>query len=207
MSQTSLGGSFGSNSADIGEKTAEQRTDYLTNKQGDAVGMNYTVPKGDFAHLLGFKPPTAQELAGKEPVTGRRAIEVSLQNDFRAVGLGAARNGGAYRNQFVALGAFDNKPGREKDMLKDGLDSIKASMQPNATEGGKKQSLGEMAHATPYQVLLKQEQMAKSSHNENLKMMEMQYKMQALSKEEGTLSNLMKVRHDAISRVIRGNGQ
>lgn len=192
--------------AQVAEKTAQARTSYIKNKEGDAVGNNYTVPKADFAAFLGYKPPTPDELSGKAPVTGHRAIEVAIQKSMGELGEGAAERGNTYRNMYVANGRYQNEPGREKEMIKDGLDSIQSGAEMNSTQ--KKMSApksGEsMLSDSAKQYFTRMESSQAKSHNDNVRYLEMQYKFQEISKQDGVISNLMKTRHDAVSRTIRG---
>lgn len=201
------GSSSPGSSARIAEETAKRRESYITNAKGDAVGNNYTVPKSDFAHFLGYKPASADELTGKAPVTGHRVIEVALQKDFQNIGEGAAANGNSYRNMFVSQGKFDNQPGRAKDAIKDGIDAIRQGPDKASTAAAEKASrapqTGVLASGME-QYLSKMDQQREKTHNDNVRYLEMQYKFQEISKQESTISNLMKTRHDAVSRVIRG---
>jgi len=199
------GSKFSGSDARVAEKTAEARTSYIKTKQGDLIGNNYTIPKADFSAFLGYKPASQAELTGKEPVTGRRALEVALQKSFQELGPGAAERGNTYRNMYVANGRFQNEPGREKDMIKDGLDSIKAGPDAGSTQGKSAPRAGEtMLSDSAKQYFARMEESQAKSHNDNVRYLEMQYKFQEISKQDGVISNLMKTRHDAVSRTIRG---
>lgn len=194
--------------ARIAEETAKKRESYITNKKGDAVGNNWTVPKADFSTFLGYKPASQGELAGKAPVTGHRVLEVALQREFQTLGEGAAARGNSYRNMFVAQGKFQNQPGREKDAIKDGIDSIrqgpdKGSTSHDKATGGLGEHKGVLASGMEQYLSAMDKSQAKT-HNDNVRYLEMQYKFQEISKQDSTISNLMKTRHDAVSRVIRG---
>src|SRR5688500_14896564 len=106
------------------EDTTTKRQAYIRAKNGDYIGNNWVVPKGDFSHFLGYKAPTEAELTGKQQVSGSRVIELALQAEMKEIGEGAAKRGNEYRNMYVAPGRFENEPGRERDMMKDGLDAI-----------------------------------------------------------------------------------
>ncbi|HET6346909.1 MAG TPA: hypothetical protein VFH51_18385 [Myxococcota bacterium] len=207
MSSFSSSGSGGGSSASVAEKTQAQRSAYITDKNGDAVGNNWVVPKADFGKFLGYKAPTAEEQTGKAPVSGQRVMELALQKEMQDLGLGAAKHGNEYRNMYVASGRFDNQPGREKDMVKNGLDAVRQGQEKNAMEStnlrlgqaGMGQYAERMAAIQDQQSKIQQQ-----SHNDNVKLLEMQYKFQEMSKQQGTISNLMKTRHDSISRSIRG---
>jgi hypothetical protein len=192
--------------ARVADKTADKRTSYIKNKDGDAVGNNYLVPKSDFANFMGKAPagPGAGQ-AGHAP-TGRSVIEMALQRELRELGEGAAKRGNTYRNLFVANGRYQNEPGREKDMIKDGLDSIKAGPDMNSTQKKNSSSAASnnLLSGAQKQYFAKVEEQQKQSVNDNMRYLEMQYKFQEIGKQDGTISNLMKTRHDAVSRVIRG---
>ncbi len=110
---------------------AENRQVHLKAKNGDLIGANYRIPKGDFAHFLGYKAPSKDEEGGKEKVTADRVLEMALHKEFNELGTKAMSRGSAYRNMYVSHGFFENKPGREGDMMKDGMDSIRASVELN----------------------------------------------------------------------------
>jgi hypothetical protein len=110
---------------------AENRQVHLRAKNGDLIGSNYRIPKGDFAHFLGFKAPTDGEESGKEKVTADRVLEMALHKEFNELGSKAMSRGSAYRNMYVSHEYFTNKPGRERDMLKDNMDSIQQSVELN----------------------------------------------------------------------------
>jgi hypothetical protein len=220
-SGSSSGPKFSSSEAHVADQTAKERTSYIKNKEGDAVGNNYIAPKGDFSTFLGYKPPTPGELSGKTPVAGHRVLEVALQKTFNEIGEGAAERGNTYRNMYVANGRFANEPGREKEMIKDGFDSIRAGAEYNSTQrpsttGASASGTMPSAGAPPggamklgagsamKQYLNKVEASQNKSHNDNVRYLEMQYKFQEISKQDGVISNLMKTRHDAVSRTIRG---
>jgi len=202
------GGNNAGSGARIAEETAKKRESYITNKKGDAVGNNYTVEKGDFSKFLGYQPASQAELSGKQPVAGHRVLEVALQREFQTIGQGAADNGNSYRNMFVAQGKFSNQPGREKDAIKDGIDSIRQGPDRGSTAhdkntGGLGESKGKLASGME-QYLKAMDKSQEKTHNDNVRYLEMQYKFQEISKQDSTISNLMKTRHDAVSRVIRG---
>ena len=184
----------------VADQTRATRESFIKSPNGDLIGNNYTVPKGDFGAFLGYKNATPAELAGDKPLTGARIIEIALQKEMKEIGMGAAKNGNNYRNSGISWGRYNNEPGREKDMLRDALDAIKQGQDKNSIED----KVGKMTagSVTPYIDQLQKFQ--KSSSNDNIKYLEMQYKFQEISKQEGTISNLMKTRHDCVSRTIRG---
>ena len=200
--------SFGSQSASgspvstTASTAAKQskRTAYLRDADGNLVGNNWTVPKGDFAHFLGYADATPNELAGQTPVSSRRVLELVLRKQFQQIGEGAAQNGNRYRNMSVATGRFDNEPGRENDMIKNGIDAIQQGSEPNTAheEMGR---LGSMGSAQYLEMLQKY---SEASRNDNTRYLEMQYKFNNLSRQTETISNLLKVRSDAVSRTVRG---
>lgn len=191
--------------AHVAEKTAEARTSYIKTTQGDLVGNNYTIPKADFSAFLGYKPASQAELQGKAPVPGHRAIEVALQKSLGDIGEGAAERGNTYRNMYVANGRFQNEPGREKEMIKDGFDSIKHGADANSTKAPAAPHAGQtMLSDSAKQYFARMDASQAKSHNDNVRYLEMQYKFQEISKQDGVISNLMKTRHDAVSRTIRG---
>jgi hypothetical protein len=107
-----------------------ERVVNLRNKRGDVVGGDHLFPKGDFSRFLGFKPETEQEKKGT--FEGWRAVELAIQKDMSKLGQAAMKNGTAYRNMYVANGIFDNQPGRERDGLASGLDTVRASLEVGA---------------------------------------------------------------------------
>lgn len=201
LSGSGSGSGVGSNNnsnAKVGEKAAAQRSDFITNKAGDAVGNNWVVPKSDFSHFMGSQAADAVAGNGQVKTDSRRVLELALQKEMQEIGMGAAKNGNAYRNQFVAGEQFANQPGRERDMIKDMRDAIGQSSEKGSMESKSLQ----MGSATQ-QYFEKVESLQKQSHNDNVRYLEMQYKFQEISKQDSTISNLMKTRHDAISRTIR----
>lgn len=184
----------------VGQQTRALRESYIKAPNGDLIGNNYVVPKGDFGAFLGYDKPTMQEASGGKPLTGNRIIEIALQQEMKEIGMGATKNGNNYRNSGIAWGRYQNEPGREKDMLRDALDAMKQGQDKNTIED----KVGRMTagSVTPYFEQLQKFQ--DGSRNDNIKYLEMQYKFQEISKQEGTISNLMKTRHDCVSRSIRG---
>ena len=150
--------------------TRNDRKVWVKKKNGDLEGWRFNIPKGDFARFLGYKPPTADEKSGKKQVSANRVLEVALQKSFNKLGPQALQRGSAYTNMYIAYGAHSNKPGRAKDAIRDGLDSIKASVELNKAS--------------------------------NVFYLEMQYKFQLANKNFGTISNLMKVRHESTKKAI-----
>ena len=53
-------------------------TSYRT-KEGDLLGGNTRIPRGDFGAFLGYKPPTPEELSGQKQVSGGRVVELELE--------------------------------------------------------------------------------------------------------------------------------
>lgn len=190
------GSKFSGSEAGINEKTAEARTRCIKNKDGDLVGNNFTIPKADFSAFMGYKPATQGELSGKAQVTGHRGIEVALQKSFNRIGEGAAERGNVCRNMYVANGRFQNEPGGEKDMIKDGLDSIKAGPDANSTRGKSDLKIDTMLSDSQKQYFARMDARQAKSHNDNVRYLEIQYKFQEISKQDGVISNLMKTRHD-----------
>lgn len=146
----------------------KQRSVSLTDKKGDVYGANFHIPNGDFARFLGFKKQSTDEKAGK--MSGPRALEVAIEKEFQSLGKQAMQRGADYRNMYVSYGRYANMPGREKDMIKDGLDAINQSVE-----------------------------LGKST---NMRYLEMQYKFQMAGMSYGTLSNLMKARHESVKKSI-----
>ena len=105
----------------------KQRSVSLTDKKGDVYGANFHIPKGDFARFLGFKKQTADEKSGK--MSGARTLEVAIEKEFQSLGKEAMQRGADYRNMYISYGRYANMPGREKDMIKDGLDAINQSVE------------------------------------------------------------------------------
>jgi hypothetical protein len=199
-----IGGSSGSSAPpreSVGDETRAKREAFIKNANGDAVGNNWVAPKADFGKFLGYKGASPTELTGDQPITGSRIIELALQKEAQDLGMGAAKHGNQYRNIAISWGRFNNEPGRERDMIKDGIDAIRQGSDKNSMEQ-------KGARMTPANMLLEQTgRMQKESHNDNIKYLEMQYRFQEMGKQESVISNLMKTRHDNISRMIRGNGQ
>ena len=197
----------------VADQTRALQKSYITRKNGDAVGNNFMLPGGDFAHFLGYKPATMGEKANKEQVTGARVIELSLRDAMQKVGGDAAKHGNEFRNMYISWGRFNNEPGREKDMIKDALDANPARVGTPKFEGKPTVSdtIGQASNANaPYAERMldnfaKMEKIQQKSRNQQYELMLVQYRFQEMSKQEGTLSNLMKVRHDAISRTIQGS--
>ena len=151
-------------------KLQQKRSGWVKNKKGDAIGSGFLMPKGDFAAFLGWKPETEAEKSGKKPVSGSRAIEIAIRKQIDTLGKQATRNGELYRNMYISHGRFENEPGRERDLVESGLDSIKESV--------------ELGHAM------------------GIRYLEMQYKFQLAFKNFGTISNLMKTRHESVKKSI-----
>jgi hypothetical protein len=111
--------------------TSNDRKVWVKKKNGDLVGGNYVVPKGNFARFLGYAKPNAEEKSGQGKSTASRVIEMALHNEFNDLGKKAMQRGMAYRNMYISMGKYSNQPGRERDMLKDGMDSINQSVELN----------------------------------------------------------------------------
>ncbi len=211
----------------IADETRLRREAYIKGDNGDAIGNNWVAPKADFGKFLGYKNASPEELKGDKPLSGSRVIELALQKEAQDLGMRAAVRGNQYRNIAISWGRFNNEPGRERDMIKDGIDAIRQSSDKNATErrearlgtaksefasapsssAAMKASEAQMAQMSPAASAYIREtrKMQKESHNDNIKYLEMQYRFQEMGKQEGVISNLMKARHDNISRMIRGN--
>lgn len=202
LSGSGSGSGSNNSGARVGENNAKQRQDYLTDAKGAAIGGNYTVDgaggKPDFSKFMGIKPPTADELNGTVKTDGRRALELAMSKEIQELGMKSAKSGNAARNQFVAGGQFSNQPGHDKHVIADMRDAINQSVDKGSME-----SKIQMGSGTE-QYFARVENMQKASHNDNVKYLEMQYKFQEISKQDSTISNLMKTRHDAVSRTIRG---
>ena len=192
----------------VGQQTRQGREVGIKDAKGDLVGNNYVIPKGDFAHFLGYKPPTKGELDGSVQLSSRRVIEVALQKEVGALGEGAARNGNQYRNVAISWGRFAGEPGREGDMVKSAFDAVRQGPEKNSFEPGAARS----AAAAPQPattissatLLEKTAALQKESHNDNVRLLEMQYRFLEAGKNDSVISNLMKVRNDAVTRSIRG---
>lgn len=151
----------------LGQK---KRTVHLKGKSGNLYGGNYTIPKGDFARFLGWKPETEAEASGEQKAQGWRALQVAIQREMNQVGESAMQRGSAYRNLYMAWGKHTQHPGREKDLVNEGLNAMEQSVE--------------------------------KSHNLNMRYLEMQYKFQLAGKNFGTVSNLMKVRHESVKKAM-----
>jgi hypothetical protein len=110
---------------------ADNRAAHIKLKSGELVGANYRVPNGDFARVLGLKAPTSDEESGRSPVTADRVLEMALHKQFNELAPGAMARGAALRNMYISPYPYEQRPGREKDMLKDGLDAIQSSVELN----------------------------------------------------------------------------
>ena len=205
FSSSSAGASSNTSSVreQVGSHTRQSRTNYLRDTKGNLVGNNYVVPQGNFGHFLGYKPPTQGELDGTSKMSSQRVIEVALQKEMSDLGEGAAKNGNSYRNIHVAWGRFAGEPGRERDMVKDALDAIGQGPEKGTMEARGLKDI--KAGKTSAQLLDKMERVQKASHNDNVRLLEMQYRFLEMSKNDSVISNLMKVRNDAVTRSIRGN--
>lgn len=194
---TSTGPVSQSIAAEKDSRVKQEREYYLRNKDGDKVGGNFTIPKGDFSHFLGYKPATKAEKSGDEQPSGSRVIELALQKEMNSLGEGAAKHGMEFRNWYAAWGGYENQPGREKDLIKSGIDAFNNSMEKDSDLNLTKSST--MGNSNYFEQL---EKYQKSSSETNVRYLEMQYKFDQASKSHGMISNLMKVRHEAISRAI-----
>lgn len=148
----------------------KQRSVGIRERDGTIRGGNFSIPQGDFARFLGWKAPTDKEKSGQKKMSGGRTLEVAIQKQLNELGKGAMQRGMAYRNQYISWGRFSNEPGREKDMIKSGLDAVNESV--------------ELGHAM------------------GIRYLEMQYKFQLASKNFGSISNLMKARHESIKKAV-----
>ncbi len=148
----------------------KERSIGLRERDGTIRGGNFSIPQGDFSRFLGWKTPTAEEKSGRKKMSGARTLEVALQKQMNELGKGAMQRGMAYRNMYISWGRFSNEPGRQKDLIKSGLDAVNESV--------------ELGHAM------------------GIRYLEMQYKFQLASKNFGSISNLMKARHESIKKAI-----
>jgi hypothetical protein len=213
----------------VGSETLSRVDPYWVDKKnGQAVGVNYTVPNKDFSYFLGYAPPSAAELNGKSNLSGSRIIELSLQKRMQEIGEGATLRGTAYSNTSIAGSEHHNSPGKERSMINDTLDAWKEGPEKtNSTYSflkslGKAKNLGDataVAESSEVRREAASPGMSPSmtqyfkalsayqhqSKDDNIHYLEMQYKFQEMSKHDDTLSNLMKTRHDAITRIIRGS--
>lgn len=205
-----------SSQARIGEQTARLRESYITNKKGDAVGNNYVIPKNDFSAVLGMSQSKSGELSVKEATSGVNVLNDALGKRFQQIGQKAADMGNEGRNMFIAQDSMKNKDGRTGDAIKEGLDSVHQALHPSAAAQGsdKETSVSAIKQGQPAlggsamdQYFAKMEKSQAQTRNENDRMLAIQMKLQNMSKQDSTISNLMKTRHDAVSRVIRGGGQ
>lgn len=204
MADFNIGGSgSGSNPSPVSTtgSTSSKRQAYIRGKNGDLIGNNWSVPKGDFSNFMGYKPPSQEELTGKKPISGGRVIELALQKEMAALGEGAAQHGNEYRNIYVAPFRFQNEPGREKDMIASGIDAIQQGPE-KSTAAAEVNRMGSLSPAKYMEML---NTYSEKTKNDNVRYMEMQYKFMNISKQEGTISNLMKVRNDAVKGAIRGS--
>ena len=110
---------------------ATDRKVFIRKRNGDLAGGNFTIPKGDFAHFLGYRKASSAEQSGETPVTADRVLELAMRQQFQKLGERSMQRGMAYRNMYVSAGRYENQPGREKDMIQDGLDSIRQSVEVN----------------------------------------------------------------------------
>ena len=143
---------------------------WLERKNGDHLGNLFEVPKGDFSHFLGYRAQNADEKSGKQKMDGERVIEVALKKEFQKVGSGAAQRGMAYFNLYTTNNKYTNKPGRERDLVRDNLHAVREAVELNKAS--------------------------------NLHYLEMQYKFQWAAVSYGTISNLMRVRHESTKKAI-----
>ena len=111
-------------------QSAKQREAWVKNKQGDLVGGNYRIPKGDFARFLGFKPATKAEAQGKQ-VGASRVLELAMQREFNALGARAMKRGANYRNMFIAGYKTQNDPQRRGHSFEHSVDAMRSSMEFN----------------------------------------------------------------------------
>ena len=185
------------------ERNRRERDFVFRNTAGDLISGNSKIPQGNFARFLGFSPPTAEETAGKGNPSAGRVIELALLRAFDKVGRGAMETGMMARNQYISHGPYENMPGRVNDLVKDGLDASRQAhgdSGPSALAGLAQGSLG-ASGARQYAQVMRAYQ--DESAAKNMRYLEMQYKFLYASLDYGTVSNLMKIRHEATRTAIR----
>ena len=167
-------------------------------KQGDLIGGFGKIAQGDFGRFLGYTPASDAELSGANPLSGARVVELSLQKSFNEVGENAMARGDKYRNHYISWGRYTNQPGREPALIRDAADAISQGVERRAD--GITRPMGAGATGQYMRVL---QEYHERSKRDNMRYLEMQYKFLYASKSFGTISNMMKVRHEAILRAIR----
>lgn len=179
--------------------TQNARTYVYRLQNGDLIGGNYVIPRGDFAAFLGYAPPTKAESSGNRPVSGSRVIELALQREFETIGRRSTVSGQSHRNQVISWRGLTSEPGRERDMLRVFEDAVSEGWEKR-TDKLAPAGLGEISSAR-YMTML--EEYHRRSRQDNMRYLEMQYKIRFSTLSHSTVSNLMKVRHDATVRAIR----
>lgn len=165
-------------------------------KNGSTIVGGYAeIPKGNFAHFMGFKPPSKEELSGKADVQGNRVIELALQRQMQELGEGMTKNASSFRNNFISDGHLVNRPGREMAMFSEtnnaigkGIDFESTPITPGM--------LG--ASANPQYMV----EFVEKSRKDSYRYLEAQYRSDWASKSTGMISTMMKARHDAIRKSI-----
>lgn len=173
---------------------------YKDKKTGDAVGSNFLVPKENFAHFLGWDKETAAEKSGEKKVDSERAIEIAVQAQMEELGDRSSQRTTMFRNMYISWHNYADKPGRERDLVKDGGDAVSESMEfreSHVPTG----ALGSNGSTNNYMQVMKDYQ--KESREDNYRYLEMQYKFEFASKSVGVVSNLIKVRHEAVKRSMQ----
>ena len=180
------------------EHNRSERDFFLKNKSGDVITGDSKIPKGDFAHFLGGKERGEGGLAdgGGHP-PGHRVLEAMLERGFDKVGTGAVEVGSLARNVGVSHGMYENQVGRSRDLVKDGLDASKEM------DGSELLQPGSLGSSSSSQYMKMMQTYQERSSETNMRYLEIQYKFLNASKSHSTISNLMKVRHEATRTAIR----
>ena len=177
------------NKLDTGKREKVFRT-----KSGDlTLGGNAKIPNGDFAHFLGWKGPSPEEISGEKKPSPGRVIELALHKEITELGKSTANNAASYRNMFASDARLVNLPGREQDVIKENLDSIQNSLEKQ--EGVLHP--GNLGAAMSPQYMFK---FAEQSRKDNYRYLEAQYRADWASKSTSMISTMMKARHESIRK-------
>jgi hypothetical protein len=183
------------------DEKREKRDYTFKNKDGDRVGNNFVVPKGDFSRFLGYAPATAAEKNGQANVTGYRVLELALQDEMKVLGEGAAARAADYVNLYASTDPYEQRPGSERALIQAGLDGVNSifdrDVQFNPSQMGQ---IGQMGNANYMEMMT---QLTERTREANTRHLEMQYKFDQIHRSQTTVSTLMKARHDSIVRAIR----